>query len=169
MCAAFIVLSAWLTVPFTVSFTLQTLAIFVISAVFNLRVSLGSVCLYVALGIFGLPVFSGFSSGVSAIAGPTGGFVIGFLFIPIIIFCFKAKNKPLLALSMLASLLFCYFVGTLWYMLIYSGDASLGIWGAPTVCVIPFIIPDLAKIAIAVFISARLKNIIHHGAPRRKQ
>ncbi len=160
MCAAIIVISAWIAIPFTVSFTLQTLAIFVISALFELRISLLSVTLYTALGLCGLPVFSGFSSGPSAIIGPTGGFIIGFLFIPPIIRAFHAKSKRMLALSMVISLLICYTVGTVWFIALYGSFSLPDILNALTVCVLPFILPDIAKIALAVLLSSRLKTII---------
>jgi biotin transport system substrate-specific component len=169
MCAAVIVLSSWLAVPFTVSFTLQTLAIFVISEVFSLRISITAVLIYVLLGLCGLPVFSGFSGGIAALLGPTGGFIIGFLVIPLIMFLFPKKGKILSGASMISALLVCYTLGTVWYLALYSGFTAQGILSAITVCVFPFILPDLAKITIAVILSSRIKSIIKFSLSRRKQ
>ena len=93
-CAAMIVISAYLTIPFAVGFTLQTLAIFLISALFDLKRSLGAVLLYITLGICGLPVFSGFSAGFAALLGPSGGFIVGFILIPPKYSIIKAETSP---------------------------------------------------------------------------
>ena len=160
MCAAMIVISAWLTVPFTVSFTLQTLAIFVISSLFVLRISFSAVMLYVLLGMCGLPVFAGFSSGLAALLGPSGGFIFAFLFIPPIIRAFKPQTSIRLTVAMLTSLVACYFLGTLWYTITCAEFTSVGVLSSVSLCVLPFIIPDLAKIAFAVFLWSRLKPFI---------
>lgn len=160
MCTAIIIISAWLTIPFTVSFTLQTLSIFVICSVFELKISFASVALYILLGFCGLPVFSGFSSGLAALMGPTGGFILSFLLIPPIIRAFNASTKRKLALSMSVSLLMCYIIGTLWFVAVYGSFTVPNILSALSVCVLPLILPDIAKIIAAVFLSARLKTII---------
>ncbi len=160
MCTAMIVVSSWIAIPFTVSFTLQTLAIFVISALFKLRISLSAVVIYELLGLCGLPVFSGFTSGLSAIIGPTGGFIIGFMLIPVIVRVFKANSNAVLTLSMLVALLVCYVLGTLWFAMLYGTLSFQGILNAVLVCVLPFILPDIAKIVLAVFLSSRLKRIL---------
>ena len=162
MCTAIIAISAWLTIPFTVSFTLQTLAIFVISAVFKLRISISSVALYILLGACGLPIFSGFGAGLSALLGPTGGYILGFVFIPIIMSLIPHNKKIMLALSMTISLLACYTLGTVWYLLAYGSFAVADIVGALSICVLPFILPDAIKIALAVILATRLKRIIKY-------
>ena len=168
MCTAMIVISSWLSIPFAVSFTLQTLAIFTVSALFKFRISFSSVALYILIGLCGLPVFSGFTGGPSALVGPTGGFIIGFLLIPVIIKCFGAKRKLMLAVSMLAALLLCYTVGTIWYTVMYAGITLEGCLSALAVCVLPFIIPDILKIALAVLLWSRLKNTVKLSDLRRK-
>ena len=63
------------------------------------------------------------------------------------------------AVSMLAGLLVCYAFGTAWFMIVYTrgnGPVSLAVvlgW-----CVIPFIIPDLIKIAVALLIGSRIRK-----------
>ena len=169
MCAAVIVLSAYLAVPFTVNFTLQTLAIFVICEAFGLKTSLSATVIYILLGLCGLPVFSGFSGGIGALIGPTGGFILGFLFIPLIMSAFRRNGKLLSALSMSVALIACYACGTLWYVVLYSDFTASGILGAITVCVLPFIIPDILKIFIAVILASRLKAILKTSRSRRTQ
>jgi biotin transport system substrate-specific component len=130
--------------------------------VFGLKKSILAVLVYILIGICGVPVFSGFGAGVAAILGPTGGYIIGFIFIPLImnVFIRGKSNKLILSISMLIALLVCYLVGTAWYCLVYNSLSPVGIWSAISICVIPFVIPDLFKILIATLISARLKPII---------
>ena len=64
------------------------------------------------------------------------------------------------AISMLAGLIVCYIVGTAWFMVVYARNiVPIGIWSALLWCVIPFIIPDLLKLGLALWISLRLKKI----------
>ena len=76
LCALFAALMAvcsWITIPYVVPFTMQTFAVFVALDLLGWRGTLITVLVYMALGAVGLPVFSGFSGGVSHLIGPTGG------------------------------------------------------------------------------------------------
>ena len=162
MCTAILAVSAWITIPFAINFTMQTFAVFAISALFGWKKSCLSILLYIAIGLCGAPVFSGFGAGISAILGPTGGYLLGFFLIPPIIDLFKLikkHGKTLLMLSMLIGLAACYTFGTVWYVTAYGSDSE-SVWSILTVCVLPFIIPDLAKIALAAMISERLSSHI---------
>ena len=79
--AALVAVAAQLTVPlWPVPVTMQTLAVLMVgSSLGALRGTL-SIALYAVLGIVGLPVFSGATHGFGVIAGPTGGYIIGFVF-----------------------------------------------------------------------------------------
>ncbi len=162
MCVAVIACSAWITIPFTVNFTLQTLAIFVISSVFDFKKSFLSILLYILIGVCGLPVFSGFGAGPATVFGPTGGYLAGFMLIPPIMLLFSKISKASKALkftSMLVSLFVCYLFGTLWYYIGFGAQADITFAQILTLCVIPFIIPDILKILIALSISERLSQI----------
>ncbi len=156
MCTALIVISSWLTFPFAVNFTLQTFAIFLVCLLFDLKISLSSVILYLLIGIVGIPVFSGFGAGASALLGPTGGFLISFLTFPLIIAALKSKMR---ILSMLISTVISYIFGTLWYYFIYAGGSDTGMLGILGICVVPFIIPDIIKIFLADALYRRLHKI----------
>jgi biotin transport system substrate-specific component len=72
--------SAKAQVPFyPVPMTLQTLVVLIIGAAFGLRLAVATVALYLAEGLLGLQVFAGVSAGPYYIAGPTGGYLLGFL------------------------------------------------------------------------------------------
>lgn len=160
MCTAFIVISSWITIPFAINFTLQTFAIFVICLLFDFKIAFSSIAVYLVLGTVGVPVFSGFGAGITAVLGPTGGFLISFLLFPIIVKIFKYRSSFLLRiLSMIICMLICYVLGALWYYFGYSGADGESIFGILGVCVFPFIIPDIVKIFLAALIYGRLSKI----------
>ena len=66
-----------------------------------------------------------------------------------------------LAIQMVVGLIVCYVIGTVWFMIVYA--QSSGAVGLTTVlgwCVIPFIVPDLVKIVLALVLSKRLSAIM---------
>ena len=80
MGVALIAVCSWISIPLPVPITLQTFAICLITAVLGLRLGLWAVVVYILLGAAGLPVFSGFRSGIGTLLGTTGGDIIGFVF-----------------------------------------------------------------------------------------
>jgi len=79
MFAVIITICAWITIPFAVPFTMQTFGVFLAIAVLGGKLAVVSISLYILLGIIGIPVFSGFQSGIGVLFQQTGGYVIGFL------------------------------------------------------------------------------------------
>lgn len=157
MCVALLTVCSWITVPFAINFTLQVFAVFLIALLSDWKSSLCSILLYLALGICGIPVFSGFMAGPSVLVHITGGYLIGFLISAPIIskLCERYhQNKKILVLLMLSALILCYALGTLWYMMIYT-DCAL--WGAISVCVLPFLLPDLLKILLVLLVADRIR------------
>lgn len=163
ICAALLTVCSWISIPALgpfVPFTLQTFAVFLIAGLFSLKVGMLSVVVYIALGAVGLPVFSGFKSGLAAVTGPTGGYIVGFLFAALIVWLFK-RIKPgsvlFLVLGMVAGLAVCYAFGTVWFYIVYAktGEA-MGIARILSLCVFPFLIPDGVKMALAVLLVNRL-------------
>ena len=160
--AALIAICSWISIPAAVPFTLQTFAVF--AAVLLLGGKRGSlaVAVYLLLGAVGLPVFSGFKGGVSALLGPTGGYILGFLISALLIWAVTARfgeKLGVLIAALLLGLAVCYAFGTAWFVVVYSrakGPISVG--AALGMCVVPFILPDLLKIALALLLSNRLKT-----------
>ena len=107
-----------------------------------------------------MPVFSNFNGGISAILGPTGGYVIGFIFMPPVYTLISKLGKESFvfrALGLLASLVACYLFGTVWFYFVYIGKGqSVGFNQVLSWCVIPFIGPDLVKGLFAVLLGERL-------------
>lgn len=162
MFIALITVCSWISIPVGIPFTLQTFAMFVTIGLIGTKRGTISIALYVLLGAVGVPVFSGFKGGFSTLLGPTGGYIIGFViggFVTgIIIDLFgKKKDVILLACAMLAGLLVCYAFGTAWFMVVYAQNGSaIVLTSALALCVVPFIIPDCLKIALAIFLTRTL-------------
>ena len=79
--AALITVCSWISITIgPIPFTLQTMAILAVMLTAGGRRGTISILVYLAMGACGIPVFAGFKGGVTAFAGPTGGFLIGFVF-----------------------------------------------------------------------------------------
>ena len=162
--ASLIAVCSWISIPTAVPFTLQTFGVFMAVEVLGGKRGTLSVLVYLLLGAVGLPVFAGFTGGMGIITGSTGGYIVGFLLGAMIMWLLETvlpNGTAASILSMLAGLLVCYALGTLWFMWVFtknSGPVSLMTvlgW-----CVIPFIIPDLIKIALAWLLSRRLRRYV---------
>ena len=79
MMTAVMAVCAWITIPFTIPFTMQTFGVFITLRLLGGRKGTAVIGLYILLGIVGVPVFSGFGAGIGVLAGPTGGYIAGFL------------------------------------------------------------------------------------------
>lgn len=159
MGSAFMVICSWLYIPLPVPVTMQSFALCLLSAVLGARAGLWIWACYVALGAVGLPVFSGFMGGVGALTGVTGGYIIGFIFIPLCVgLGTRFRGRAVLVLTMASGIVLCYLCGTVWYTLVYA--ESGGFLAALTVCVLPYVIPDGLKILLATYLSGRLRHLI---------
>lgn len=116
---------------------------------------------YLLLGAVGLPVFAGFSGGVSALAGPTGGYLVGYVVCAWIIGVFSGRfGKKILPLAaaMILGTAACYFLGTAWFMFV----TKRGLAESLVLCVLPFLPGDAAKIILAVALVPRLSAVCSH-------
>ena len=80
--AAVTAICSLITIPlgFTpVPINLGTLAVFLTGGVLGKKYGTLSMTVYVLLGAAGVPVFSGFRGGLGVLAGPTGGYIIGYI------------------------------------------------------------------------------------------
>lgn len=114
----------------------------------------GALCqfIYILLGMAGLPIFAGFSGGIGKVLGPTGGYLLSY---PVVSFlCGKyieifGRKFSNFIISTVVSLILCYIVSTIWIMFLMK----LTFVSAVTIGVLPFIIGDLLKIFVLVFIA----------------
>lgn len=158
--AVLIAVCAWIAIPSAVPFTLQTLGLFMALGLLGGRRGTLAVLLYLLLGLAGIPVFSGFRGGLGMLAGITGGYLIGFLFAALMYWAVTRRRSgslPVMILGMILGLLTDYAFGTAWFMLFYAkAYGAIGLWAALSMCVIPFILPDLVKLALALALSKAL-------------
>lgn len=163
MFAALIAVCSWISVPTTVPFTLQTFAVFFTLICLGGKKGFFSVLVYLILGTVGIPVFAGFSGGLSAILGMTGGYLIGFLFMAAVYWLMeKVSQKTAIRIfSLVIGILVCYAFGTVWFMIVYTSQVeSIGLLSVLGMCVFPFLIPDGIKLALALILAGRLKKYV---------
>ncbi|MEG2003278.1 MAG: biotin transporter BioY [Clostridia bacterium] len=162
--SALIAVCAWITIPGPVPFTLQTFAVFTALGLLGGKRGTLSVFIYILLGAAGVPVFANFGGGIGVLLGSTGGYIIGFLFSALFIWIVTnlfGDKTVVLAGAMFVGLIICYMFGTAWFMVVFTRANSAITFGATLMkCVVPFVIPDLLKISLALLISKRLKKAI---------
>ncbi|MCI2057640.1 MAG: biotin transporter BioY [Oscillibacter sp.] len=160
--AVLIAVCAWISIPAAVPFTMQTFAVFTAVGLLGGKRGTLSVLVYILLGAAGLPVFAGFTGGVGILLGSTGGYILGFLLSALLYWGVTALLGTRVwtqALGMVLGLAVCYAFGTVWFQYVYArASGPIGIWTALGWCVFPFILPDFAKIALALFFTRVLKK-----------
>ena len=138
-----------LSIPIPISpvpISLTNLAIYLTVCLLGWKFGTISYLIYLLIGIAGLPVFSGFSSGFAKLLGPTGGYLIGF--IPMAIICgfafekFSNHGMQIVGLAIEAHLTF--------YQALLAG-------------VIPYIPGDLVKIILVVLAGPIVKKRLQSG------
>lgn len=152
LCAALLCLCGFLAVPIGgMVLTMQTFGVFFCLRLLGGRWGTVAVGVYLLLGVVGLPVFSAGQGGLSVLAGPTGGFLAGFLVASLIYrVIYHFTKKPMIACF--AGLAGCYFTGALWYSIL----CRVPLLSALTVTVLPFILPDICKLLLAQLLAKRI-------------
>lgn len=166
--AALTAVCSWISVPlpFTpVPINLATLAVFMAGGILGPKYGLMAECVYVLCGFFGLPVFAGFRGGPSVLIGPTGGFIAGYLICALAAGILVEKiyksglngtrRVILVILSLITGLFCCYALGMMWFMHLTGSGLLEGLMA----CVVPFLIGDSLKIALATVLIDRLRRM----------
>ena len=140
--------------------SLGVLAVYLTAYVLSPLDATISVIIFILLGTFGLPVFSGYSGGLSKLVGPTGGYIIGFLFTVYISSLFIHMKKGIIfdVIGMITGLALCYILGTIWF----SYQQGKGFIASLLLCVVPFLIGDAIKIIVAVILGTQLNKRLAH-------
>lgn len=167
VCAALMCVLCPLSIPVgVVPVSLASFVIMLMTVTFGTKQTLIVLFEYVLIGIIGLPVFAGFNAGIGVIAGPTGGFVIGYFLLvavsgPLIKLANKiTDNKKFRAVISIAFLIvgniLLYVVGTLWLM----KQMNLSVIEAVSVGVVPFVFADMVKTVAAYFTGLAITRAI---------
>lgn len=155
LCAACLCALSQVSVPMPsgVPVTLQTFAVALCAGI--LGSGRGAVCVlvYLALGAAGLPVFAGFSGGFAKFAGPTGGFLIGF--IPMAALCGVKKHFWLA----FAGLAVCHAYGAAHFALV----AGTSYWKAILTVSAPYIIKDVLSVVLGMLLSRKVAGLLRYA------
>ena len=137
-----------------VPISLVNLAIYFSCYILGMKRGTISLLLYLLIGFVGVPVFAGFTAGAGKLLGPTGGYLVGYIFIALICgYAFEhGKGRVTDLIGMLLGTAACYLFGTAWL----AYQAGLDFHAALAAGVIPFIPGDLAKILIALIAAPML-------------
>lgn len=156
--AALICVLGPLSIPIgPVPITLTNLAIYITLYAVGMKNGTISYFIYLLIGFIGLPVFSNFTSGPGKLLGPTGGYLIGFIFMALISGYFIdkfIKKWYMCILGMVLGTAVCYAFGTGWL----AYQAGMSLQAALLAGVIPFIPGDLFKILVSAYIGPKIRR-----------
>ena len=142
--------------PFSpVPISLTNFAIFLAIFVLGMKNGTISFIIYLLLGAVGVPVFSSFRGGFQVLAGPTGGYLIGFIFLALIMgFALDHFDRKLVPtiIGMIIGMAVCYAFGTVWLAKLLSLSFKEGLMMG----VIPYLPGDASKIIIAAIVGPKL-------------
>ena len=157
--------SAYISVPFfPVPLTMQTLAVLLLGGLLGPTVAVSSVAGYLALGAAGAPVFHNGLGGLAVLAGPTAGYLVGFLPAAFIMgmavrWARKVRSGSnatdrldgwkalgMLAVGAVLASAVIYAVGVPW-LAIFTGQ---GLVKAAGIGAVPFLLGDVLKAAVAI-------------------
>ncbi len=144
-----------------VPISLASMAVYLAVTVLGMKLGTLSCLIYLLLGLVGIPVFAGGSAGAAKLFGPTGGYLIGYLFLALIAGAFvgrfaenKWKNIAFAALGMILGTIVLYALGTAWLAYSAGMDFQAALWAG----VIPFIPGDLVKMVVAVLLGSAVRG-----------
>lgn len=140
-----------LSIPIVISpvpVTLTNLVLYLSLYILKTRKALISYLIYLMLGLVGLPVFSGFSGGLGKLAGPTGGYLVGFIFMILVAgpLVERARGKIWLQIAgLILGTAVCYAFGTVWLAV----QMKISIPAGLAMGVLPYLPGDGAKMILA--------------------
>lgn len=157
--AALTAIAAWVTIPLPpVPITLQTFFVILAGGMLGAYFGALSMIVYLLLGFIGLPVFSNGRSGLGVLAGPTGGYLVGFVLSAIAVgFLVERRRNPgflWYCAAMAIGTLIIYACGVGWLLVVtHMSIAQAVVAGA-----LPFVPGDILKIIVAAFIARRVNQ-----------
>ncbi len=162
VCSAILCIFSVMTIPIgAIPITLGTFGIMLVAVILGAKRSVISVAIFILLGAVGLPVFSGFRGGFMVIAGPTGGYIIGYILMALIIGLSNLINSKNTVLMIVYTVALCiagaiadYILGTAQFMIVQK----TGLWTALTACVFPFAVIDFIKCIAASIIGIYVRR-----------
>lgn len=139
-----------------VAMNLALLAVHLAGALLSPGQALWSMTAYLLMGALGLPVFAGFRGGMGVLLDRTGGYILGYAgcaWLESRLLEGRKSSIPRMVFSMAVGTLLCYLLGTVWFMLL----TATPLWTSLSLCVLPFLPGDAAKILLAALLARRLR------------
>ena len=162
--AVLMAVCSWISIPTAVPFTMQTFGLFLTVGVLGGKRGTLAILIFILLGTVGIPVFSGFTGGLGVLAGTTGGYIVGFIFSGLVMWGIETmigRKTWALALAMALAMIVYFAFGTAWFMVVYARTVGpIGLGAVLGWCVLPFLVPDILKMILALMLSDRLRKII---------
>ncbi len=157
---ALIAIGAFIAIPIgPVPIVLQNMFVLLAAIILGPVWGLACVAIYLLIGLAGLPVFAGGTSGIGKLFGPTGGYLLGYLpavFVTAWISKGLGKKMPVDIIAMLMGSLIVYGAGVPWLKV----ATGMTFEKAVAVGMVPFLIGDALKIIAAAFIAKSLRPVI---------
>jgi len=145
--------------PFTsIAMTMAMMGVFLCGGLLAPRYAVLSQLVYIGLGVLGLPVFSRGQSGIGTLAGPTGGYIIAYPLMALVIALMMSRLRwsvmVKLPAALLISIALCYTLGTLWF----SFTQRIPVISALSTTALPFLPFDLIKAAACTAVLPALRR-----------
>ena len=165
LCAMFAAITAVLSqivIPIgPVPINLATFAVFCAGALLGPKFGALSMTVWAALGAVGVPVFTMLRGGLGVLAGPTGGYIIGYIpaafLIGLIVDKVNNNKMFIYPIAMTAGALAYFILGTAWFM----ASTNTELIQSLMICVIPFIPGEALKVAAATILAHRLRPVVN--------
>lgn len=145
-----------------ISLTLSVFAVLFTGAMLRPGWAFAAQVVYIAIGAIGLPVFSGFKSGPQVLLGATGGYLVAYPLMALVLslVCQHFKGFLPRLVGVILAVALCYTFGTAWFMFMSGNDLATSLaW-----CVTPFVIPDLIKGVCALLLAKALESRLNKAA-----
>lgn len=145
--------------PFTpIMISLATLAVLLCGMLLSPLSAVISMTVFALVGAVGVPVFAGFRGGLAVLVGPTGGYILGYIAMAWVVSLIRAKFSSkawVLVAGAILGTIALYTLGTVWFLVLTGKSLIVAL----TSCVLPFLIGDAIKIAVALLITGRVKKL----------
>lgn len=154
--------------PFTpVPVSLATFGVLLAGSILGAKYGSISMVVYVLLGACGVPIFSEYTGGIGKLIGPTGGYIIGYIFMAMVVGLLiqrygNGSSLPINILAMVLGTLVCYTLGTAWFIYVTHTNFI----AALTMCIFPFLIGDAVKVVVSALLCRKLRPILLQSTPK---
>lgn len=159
---AILCVSSYINIPLPISpvpITAQLLVVYLIALLLRPKQAVLTVVVWLLLGVIGLPVFSGGRGGFGILAGPTGGYAIGYVILAGVVsyLCKKCKKEyEKFLILIVVGILLLYMIGVPWMKL----TTGIGIQAAWLTGALPYLPGDVLKAVAALFLARPLQRAI---------